>query len=219
MWSIKQLVDTDNDGVPDAVEDAGPNNGDSNSDGVLDSIQGDVGSIGVALRGGPTATYTTIDVLSGTGPGPVACSQSVDVQADDADEFGLDAEESSGTIFFKPYGAVTFESQNCRQATVNITFHGRNFNQYGWQFRYFGPATPGDFNSISWHGLPTSRARRVGSATWQLSLSNTELGNYRPVSDDAIRFVGVPACAPDDRVFVTNFESAETLPASCYPPP
>ncbi len=217
VWSITQQVDTDNDGVPDAIEDAGPNNGDSNFDNVPDSLQGDVGSIGVALRGGPTATYTTIDVLNGSGPGTLPCSQSVDVQANEATEFGLDAEESTDADFYKPNNAVTFELQNCRQASVNVTFHGANFNQYGWQFRYFGPSTPGDFDTIAWHGLPLSRARRLGSATWQLNLSNTELGNYRPAADDAIRFVGVPACAPDDRVFVTNFESGETLPASCYP--
>nr|MBP7018128.1 hypothetical protein [Candidatus Saccharibacteria bacterium] len=37
-------TDTDNDGIPNSVEDAGPNSGDANSDGTLDSLQNHVTS-------------------------------------------------------------------------------------------------------------------------------------------------------------------------------
>lgn len=38
-------LDADNDGVPDAVEDAGPNNGDANLDGTADRLQAHVASL------------------------------------------------------------------------------------------------------------------------------------------------------------------------------
>lgn len=217
VWSLNLLQDTDHDGVPDEVENNGPNNGDSNSDGILDALQGDVGAIGVALRGsGPGAS--TVDVLQGTGPGGAGCTQSVDVQRQDVGEYGDDIEPLSGLNFFRLDPLHTFEVQDCLQATVNLTFHGRAFSGYGWEFRYFGPALPGDFDSIGWFTLPASRVRRIGASTWQLSLSNTELGNYRPLGDDAIRFVGVPACRPDDRLTQSSFETAESPAPSCYPP-
>ena len=99
-----------------------------------------------------------------------------------------------------------------------MTFHGRTHAAYGWSFRYFGPASPGDANSIGWYGLPAASARRTGPATWRLTLTHTGLGNYRPPADDAIRFSGTAACAPDDRVWISSFEAGETTAPGCYPP-
>jgi len=216
VWTIHQEPDADNDGIPDAIENAGPNGGDSNNDGFLDSTQPDVGSVGVALRGA-SSSRATVDVISGTGPGPTPCSQSVDVAANDPREFSIDADEA-GFGFQYPGPALTFELQDCLTATVDITYHGSNFNPYGWQFRYFGPSIPGNADSIGWYGLPTVRARPTGPGKWRLLLSNAELGNYRPASDQAIRFVGVPACAVDDRLLASGFESGATVTPSCRIP-
>lgn len=217
VWSLNLLQDTDHDGIPDAVEDSGPNSGDSNNDGILDSLQGDVGSIGVALRGSGSGA-STVDVVDGTGPGTGGCIQSVDVQRQPLGEYGEDIEPTSGEPFHRQDALHTFEIQDCLQATVNVTFHGQTYAGYGWEFRYFGPSVPGDFDSIGWFTLPTNRVRRIGASTWQLTLSNSELGNYRPAADDAIRFVGVPACRPDDRLMQGSFENVETPAASCSPP-
>ncbi|AVP96167.1 hypothetical protein C7S18_02690 [Ahniella affigens] len=219
VWSLNLLQDTDHDGIPDSVENSGPNNGDSNNDGTLDALQGDVGSIGVALRGGGGGSgASTVDVVNGTGPGGVGCTQSVDVQRQPLGEYGEDIEPISGDTFHRQDALHTFEIQDCLQATVNVTFHGQTYGGYGWEFRYFGPSVPGDSDSIGWFTLPANRVRRLGASTWQLSLSNSELGNYRPASDNAIRFVGVPACRPDDRLTQNSFENTETPVASCYPP-
>jgi hypothetical protein len=51
----------DADGVPAAVEDAGPNGGDGNLDGILDSAQPEVSSLPAAVGGG----YVTVAVPAG----------------------------------------------------------------------------------------------------------------------------------------------------------
>ena len=53
------LMSSENDGVPDAVEDAAPNNGDGNHDGILDSQQAQVASLPSPV----SDDYVTIAVL------------------------------------------------------------------------------------------------------------------------------------------------------------
>ena len=73
--STANEVDTDRDGVPDAVEDGAPNGGDGNNDGLLDSRQGNVASLPNAVDG----RYVTLVSPPGTN---LANVQAVDTPAD-----------------------------------------------------------------------------------------------------------------------------------------
>lgn len=60
--TFQVTVQLENDGVPAAVEDAGPNGGDGNYDGIPDSQQGNVAS----LPNAETQAYVTLASTSGT---------------------------------------------------------------------------------------------------------------------------------------------------------
>ena len=55
-------TDDDGDGVPDAVEDSGPNAGDGNDDGIADSLQGHVATLATV----EAAAYVTLVAPTGT---------------------------------------------------------------------------------------------------------------------------------------------------------
>jgi len=59
VYTIIDITDNDGDGVPDVIENTGPNNGDANGDGILDSTQQ---SVSGALNP-VTGTNTTLQVV------------------------------------------------------------------------------------------------------------------------------------------------------------
>jgi len=218
VWSQLQLPDDDNDGIPNGQENNAPGGGDGNNDGTIDSSQPDVGSTGVALRSteGAGGGFITSDIISGTGPGN--CLQAVDVQARTALRYGRDAVPGLANFFFGyPNELIRFEIVDCESATIDVTFHNENFNEYGWRFRFHGPSIPGDDATVGWYPLSdgsTIRATLLDANTWRLTLDANEYGSYRP-TDDNILFMGGPACF-DDRLFVHGMETNNPLtPPAC----
>ena len=69
----------------------------------------------------------------------------------------------------------------------------------------------GNQAEFGWYDLPT--ATRVDVDTWRLQLSAEGLGSYRP-EEDAIRFIGSPACV-DDRLMGDGFETVATPDNGC----
>jgi photosystem II stability/assembly factor-like uncharacterized protein len=217
VHSITRLPDQDGDGIPDSVEDQAPDVpgglsglGDGNGDGQLDSAQREVGSsVVIFRRGGSTAV--TSSIVSGTGPGIGACTQAVDISLIAPDALAVDIDPVSGQTYGHDFAARQFDITQCATAVVDITYHGANFASYGWSFRYFGPAQPGELEEVGWYAWP--QAQRIGASTWRLQLTADAFGSYRP-EPDAIRFVGGPACL-DDRVYVDSFETAPALTPGC----
>jgi len=216
VWTIEQVPDDDGDGAPDATENNAPNGGDGNNDGNPDATQGAVGSSVVLFRGageeaqGSGGFFTTA-IVSGSGG---ACAQAVDVQAKLAARNGRDFIQGGPRFYSYPQDLVRFDIQDCAQATVEITFHTANFNQYGWSFRYYGPSSPGMSNTVGWHDF-TSRATRVGTNKWRVNLQDGQFGSYRPAGSNALLFEGGPACI-DDRLLQAGFEDGQVLtPPSC----
>lgn len=219
VWSLTQVPDADGDGVPDGTENNAPNGGDGNTDGISDGLQRDVGSTVIVIRqpGGAGGFFTSdIQTALSTPSGPGGCQQAVDVQAQPASQFGRDYVPESTRFYKYPRDVARFEVLACSRAIVDITFHNANFaTEYGWSFRFFGPLSPGDDDSLRWSDI-AARAKRISGspATWRLTLDANQFGSYRPVND-AIMFVGGPACY-DDRLFRDSLEGGpDTGPTSC----
>ncbi len=222
--SILRQPDTDNDGIPDAVENLAPDvpggiagPGDGNGDGVLDAVQRDVGSIGVSIRRaeGSAAVAVTSDLISGTGS--AACingtAQAVDVQLLEPIALGRDPVAGSSALYAHSYGTNGFELVGCNTAVINIRYHGASFTPGSlWTFRVFAPLVAGDAASIQWHDF-SGNASRISNDTWQVQLSAGEFGSYRP-DLNAIRFVGGPACY-NPLLFADGLESTPPAAPIC----
>ena len=219
VWSLTQVPDADGDGIPDGTENFAPNGGDGNGDSEPDAAQRDVGSTVIVIRRpGGTGGFFTSDIQTALSTPSEAggCQQAVDVQAKPASQFGRDYVDGSPFHFKYPRDLARFEVLNCSRAIVDIKFHNAAFDtEYGWSFRFFGPLSPGDDDSLRWSDLSARALRLPGSpATWRLTLDANQFGSYRP-ANDSILFVGGPACY-DDRLFRDSLETnADSGLASC----
>lgn len=222
LWSITQLPDMDGDGVPDAVEDAGPNGGDSNNDGIRDAEQPDVSVVGASAGAAAPASsfakqmnaggFITVKTEAITGQ----CKQIVDMTRFDSLKRGHDYLQNGTLEHVYPNDLLRFEIQECSEAKVDLAFHDKSFaDQYGWSFRMHGPSTPGDDKTMGWHALGEV-AERVNANTWRLNLKAGSFGNYRP-GNQSILFEGGAACM-EDRIGELGFENDQTFQtASCRP--
>lgn len=219
IWSLTQVPDDDGDGVPDGTENNAPNGGDGNGDSLPDAAQKDVGSTVIIFRRPQgTGGFFTSDIItaSSTPTAPGGCEQAVDVQAQLAAQFGRDYLPDNFRFYKYSRDLVRFEVLECSHSVVDLTFHNAAFaTEYGWSFRFFGPLTPGDDDSLRWRDFTPRAHRLAGSATtWRLTLDANQFGAYRPVND-SILFVGGPACY-DDRLFRNSMETnPDTGLASC----
>lgn len=223
VYSITRQPDQDGDGIPDDVENQAPPagglpTGDGNGDGQMDSIQKDVGTIGVSIRratSGSAFVQTTTDVVSGSGG--AACvagtAQTVDNQLLTAAITGIDLSIDGADRFAHPYGVNGFEILGCTTARVRIRVHGGDFSGPQWTYRVFAPLEGGNADAFGWYDF-SAHATRVGNDRWDVDLTAGAFGSYRP-DDDAIKFVGSPACL-DPTLFRDEFE---TNPQPGFPCP
>jgi hypothetical protein len=227
VYSIVQLPDADADGVPDLVENSGPNGGDANHDSSQDSVQTNVGTTAPGLFGGfgwqqgiSNATQAarkaqllqklqTLQQTTGTGiQGGYftvqvngGCAQAVDVQPINPGPLGLDADAHHGTYTY-PRGLLRFELPQCAGAGVDVMFNAATFGP-GWSWRYYGPSTPGDNSTMGWHDATSLVASQIGN-DWNINLAAGAFGSYRPATTNSILFEGGPAYT--DTVFRDNFQ-------------
>jgi hypothetical protein len=233
VYSMVQLPDDDADGVPDLVENSGPNGGDANHDASQDSIQNNVGTTAPGLFGGfgwqaGTANATQaarsaqlqqkLQMLktqqtSGGGiqggyftvqVGGGSCTQAVDVAPVNPGPLGLDTVAHHGTYAY-PRGLLHFELPQCGAATGATV--GVMFNAAtfgpGWSWRFYGPSTPGDNATMGWHDATSLVLSQVG-IDWQIKLVNGQFGSYRPAISNSILFEGGPAY--NETIFNDTFE-------------
>lgn len=136
------LVDQDVDGVSDAVETAGPNQGDGNNDGTPDADQANVTSL-------PDSTGVSYLTLAVTG----SCTRIEQIAVVGAAQSG-----GQDAAYVYPLGLADYQlrcPQAGQSATVEFYWHGANPSQ-SWQLRKYGPATPGAGGPFLWHYQPAT---------------------------------------------------------------
>lgn len=223
VYSITRPPDQDGDGIPDDDENQAPPagglpSGDGNGDGQMDSIQKDVGTIGVSIRratSGSAFVQTTTDIVSGSGGAACAAgtAQTVDNQLLTAAITGIDLSIDGTDRFAHPYGVNGFEILGCTTARMSIRVHGGDFSGPQWTYRVFAPLEGGNADAFGWYDF-SAHAARVGNDRWDIDLTAGAFGSYRP-DDDAIKFVGSAACL-DPTLFRDEFE---TNPQPGFPCP
>ncbi|MBI2398863.1 MAG: hypothetical protein HYV17_13815 [Xanthomonadales bacterium] len=143
------------------------------------------------------------------------CSQAIDVQRAYSMQFGRDFAAGQSAYFRYPRELSRFEILHCSHAVVDLIYHGSDFvAEYGWSFRFRGPATPGDDASFGWFDF-SARAQLLAPTenTWRLSLDANQFGSYR-ANPDSILFMGGPACL-DDRLLGDGFEDVPAPVSAC----
>jgi hypothetical protein len=229
VYSIVQLPDADSDGVPDLIENSGPNGGDANHDGSQDSGQNNVSTTAPGLFGGfgwqagvSNATQSARMVqlqqklqmlkMQQTAGGGIqggyftvqvsgGCAQAVDVAPINPGPLGLDNVAHHGTFTY-PRGLLRFELPQCGMATVDNYFNTATFGA-GWSWRFYGPSTPGDNSTMGWHDATSLVTSQLGN-DWQIHLVNGNFGSYRPAITNSILFEGGPAY--NDTIFSDDFK-------------
>lgn len=226
VYSLALLQDSDGDGIPDAVENSGPNGGDSNFDGIADSQQTNVASTApgfadsygwqlgtgaasqaIALNAALAAHANHTDAvdvvphyvnvaIKGT-----TCKQAASVEQIPTSELSIDSTPHHGTFTY-PNGVSRFELANCAAATVDVRFDQATFGP-GWSWRYFGPSTPGDPTTIGWHDA-TPLVNTQSGNIWTIALTLGAFGSYLPATANSILFEGGPAFS--DTIFTDGFQ-------------
>lgn len=231
VYSITQLPDADADGVPDLIENAGPNGGDGNTDGQPDAQQPTVSTTAPGLLGtfgwqagidgiadGSRAQQLSQKLqqlqraqstdANGTQGGYFTvqiisgdCTHAVDVSAVLAGPLGADSDVHHGSYGYTR-GLLRFELPLCTNAVVDITFNGATFGP-GWSWRYYGPSTPGDNTTLGWHNATSLVQSQTGNK-WRVSLVAGQFGSYRPAGTNSILFEGGPAF--NEEIFKDGFQ-------------
>ncbi|MGB0132276.1 WD40/YVTN/BNR-like repeat-containing protein, partial [Dokdonella sp.] len=164
VWEYTATPDEDSDGSPSAVEQS-VLGGDGNGDGISDATQSSVASTSTAGGFGVTGTTspdgtvvrTTIAIVAGS------CTQLNDSTNQQASLYPPDPIDAAAS--HEPWGLVSFALPACSQATVQVTFHGGNFDA-NWRWRNYGPRIPGDATTFGWYSF--SGAQRIDAETWEL---------------------------------------------------
>jgi len=235
VYSIVQLPDTDVDGVPDLIENSGPNGGDANNSNGQDSVEPNVGTTAPGLFGAGWQAGTqnasqaaritllkqqlqsvrTQQVESGIQGGYFTvvvnggCAQAVDVAPINPGPLGKDSVPHHGTYAY-PRGLLRFELPQCDAASIDVIFNAAAFGS-GWSWRFYGPSTPGDNSTMGWHDATSLLTNRTAT-TWTMTLTKGQYGSYRPAGTGAILFEGGPAYA--ETIFNDKFEEPAALPGS-----
>ena len=134
------LDDVDGDGVPNTVEQAGPNGGDGNGDGTPDFEQPAVATLPAASGGVQLTVIASCDLRN------VAA-------------VSLAALPPQSLLF--PWGLVEFRLP-CASADLAVLFHGATPWDPAVEYRKYGPTTPGDIGTAAWYTLPGVTFDSVG---------------------------------------------------------
>jgi len=139
--SVPASSDFDGDGVPDAVENAGPNGGDANDDGTPDAEQGSVATILDAEND----DYITLE-LDPAGE----CTQ--------IDDFSSLLEEDlpeEDPAYSYPLTLTEFTIPCDDSVDGTIYWHGQeDFSSH--TYRKYGPTTPGDTGTSAWYNASSA---------------------------------------------------------------
>ena len=180
-----RLPDDDSDGVPGGIEDQAPNQGDGNGDGVPDSEQPHVASLpGMSQARGGTHAWVTVWVEPIDGDG--SCQRINNMQVLDPATLPADTARGPDATLYAD-GVVRLDLPDCQHADMHVRFHGADHADPRFTWRSYGPAHPGDIDSLGWHGF--AGATRSAPDTWTLRIQGGEPGDWFG-NGEVIRFAG-----------------------------
>jgi len=180
LLPITATGSTDNDGIPDAVEDAGPNGGDANHDGIPDSQQNNIATFPDIY-----GQYLTLEVSSDF--------NLVGVRAYAQKAFPKPPVTANGGTVSFPLGYLGFKVENINPGSiVNVTLllpPGTRLNAY----LKYGPP-PGLFFS-TWYLFPMQNGTgaELSKDRVVLHLQDGGRGDHDGVADGRIVDPGGPA--------------------------
>lgn len=177
-FEVTTSLDTDGDGVPDAVESAGPNNGDANGDGIPDKDQKNVGTIFSPAGNG----YVTFEVSGG-------CSVAEAISAYTESQIAV-----QDTSWAYPLGLVSFRLP-CSAATVRLYYHGVS-SLTGYTLRRYGPTTPGNATTSAWTTVPNATFGTVTVGASTVATASYGLNDGQPGDDTGTDGVIVDPVGP-----------------------
>jgi hypothetical protein len=236
VYSIVQLPDADSDGVPDLVENSGPNGGDANFDTSQDSGEQVVGTTALGLFG-------TFGWKPGTADASQAAAEAKLQQAIDAVHAqATSAPGQANSGIQGGYFTVQVDG-GCAQAVdvapvnpgplgVDAVAHYGTYTYPRGLLRFelpecasasvklifnaaaFGPGWSWRFYGPSTPGDNSTMGWHDASAlvtgktatTWTIQLAKGQFGSYRPLGTGSILFEGGPAY--DETIFSDRFEAS-----------
>ena len=171
--------DGDGDGVPNEIEDGGPNGGDGDGDGILDSTQPNVVTLPAANGNGFITLSATCELR--------------DVRA-------VAKESLPPTQLMFPFALVEFRLP-CSSADVTALFHAGSGWEPGIGYWKYGPETPGQALTAKWYErdgtvLDTMTVAGVTVARARFTLIDGELGDDTGVEGQIIGQGGPAAPVP-----------------------
>lgn len=155
-------ADTDGDGTPDSIENAGPNDGDANNDGIADAEQANVTSFSNLISGKYSVLQTT-------------CDNNFNVQN------GAESDDPKDAAYNYPVGLLSFKLEDCGlggTATVTATFTG-NFDPEKVAVRKVNTQT-GAFTTLTSanSGLQLTRTTLYGKPALRVVYQITDGGPF-----------------------------------------
>ena len=234
VYSIVQLPDADSDGVPDLVENSGPNGGDANFDASQDSGEQVVGTTALGLFGNFGWKPGTADASQSAAAAKL--QQAIDaVQAQAPSMPGQASSGIQGGYFTVQVDggcaqAVDVAPVNPGPLGVDAVAHHGTYTYPRGLLRFelpecasasvkiifnaaaFGPGWSWRFygpstpgdNSTMGWHDATSLVTGKTATTWTIQLTKGQFGSYRPLGTGSILFEGGPAY--DETIFSDRFE-------------
>ena len=176
-------ADSDGDGVPNEVEDGGPNGGDGNGDGIPDSTQANIVTLPAANGNGFITLIATCELR--------------DVRA-------VAKESLPPTQLMFPFALVEFRLP-CPTADMTALFHAGSGWQAGAGYWKYGPETPGQALTTKWYELheailDTTTVAGVSVARARFTLIDGQLGDDTGIDGQIIDQGGPAVPAPSQSI-------------------
>jgi hypothetical protein len=186
-------LDTDNDGVPDVIEDGGNFNGDINRDGIADRFQNTIASGYVKKLDGTDNLLVPFSIQiqpNGAAANCLGGFTSVNAILPSTQTTSI-----TDADYNYPYGMIKFIASNCKEAKITLTiFNDTDKKQY--VIRKLYQRTPGNNTTLKFKTLTEAVVSKVtvldyGATQISYIIKDGEVGDLSNIDDKLIDPVGL----------------------------
>jgi uncharacterized repeat protein (TIGR02543 family) len=195
IWQLEEVSTSDNDGISDVLEDAGPNGGDGNNDGTPDSEQGNVSSFVSPV----TDNYVTLEVDN-------TCNLS---NVSGTSEGGLAVQDIAYTY---TSGLVNFTATGCAGGTTTVNLYYAGVNPSDMVLRKYNPVS-NTYATVTSAILTNASAPLMGTRVTYTLIDNGSLDTNPTagVIDDPVGLASIIPGAPNTGFGPVRTATAYTL--------